>query len=129
MTTLKDLIERDRVRAEVWYGTSEPTPENFQGSTPWTVILHRKGQHLRVPFYTGPAITEDPTTHDVLDCVLSDALAGEQSFEDFAHDFGYDTDSREAYATWEVCGKLAVRVREFLVYSEFFEEYAYADRN
>lgn len=129
MTTLNNLMERDEVRADVSYGSSEPTPENFQGCTPWTVTMIRKGRRISVPFYTRPAIAEDPTAHDVLDCVLSDALAGEQDFEDFASDFGYDEDSRKAYATWEACGKLAARVRRFLGDDETFDEYAYADRD
>lgn len=127
MTTLKSLIRRDNVRADVRYGSSEPTPENFANSTPWTVTLHRKRRKLTVSFYTGSAITEDPTAHDVLDCLLSDASAGEQTFEDFAGEFGYEEDSREAHATWESCEKMAKRVRKFL--GDAFEDYAYADRD
>lgn len=129
MTTLTSLIERDSVRAEVRYGSNEPTPDGFVEFNPWTVTLRRKRRQLSVPFYTGPAITEDPDVHNVLDCILSDALAGEQDFEDFARDYGYDEDSRRAYTTWEACGKMAERVRRFLVDADTFEEYAYADRD
>jgi hypothetical protein len=127
VTTLKDLIARDNVREDVRYGTDGPIPENFAGFSPWTVTLRRKRRQLTVPFYTGPAITEDPTAHGVLDCLLSDASAGEQTFEDFADEFGYDQDSRKAYATWESCVKMAERVRTFL--GDAFEEYLYSERD
>jgi hypothetical protein len=129
MTTLKSLIERDGVRADVSYGASVPTPEDFRDSTAWTVVLRRKGRKLSVPFFTGSAITEDPTAHVVLDCVLSDALIGEDTFEGFASEFGYEEDSRKAYATWESCVKMARKVRKFLQDADTFEEYAYADRD
>jgi hypothetical protein len=44
-----------------------------------------------------------PTVREVLSCLASDVTAGEVSFEDFCADFGYDTDSRRAYKTWESC--------------------------
>lgn len=127
MTTLKGLITRDKVRADVTYGTDKPVPRAFADSNPWTVTLHRKRRKLTVPFFTGPAITEDPTAHDVLDCLLSDASAGEQTFEDFASEFGYDEDSRSALETWRACSRMASKLRRFL--GDAFVDYAYSERD
>ena len=44
--------------------------------------------------------------YDVLNefyCFLSDAASGLLSFEEFCREFGYDTDSRTAYRTWQAC--------------------------
>jgi len=45
-----------------------------------------------------------------LACLMSDAYAGLHSFEDFCGEFGYDTDSRSAYATYTDCMKQADKV-------------------
>lgn len=44
-----------------------------------------------------------PTAASVLYCLISDAGAIDQSFDDWAGDFGMDTDSRKALATYEAC--------------------------
>ncbi len=45
------------------------------------------------------SIPNNPTLADVVNCILSDAqaVADGQSFEDFAHEFGYDEDSRHEF--------------------------------
>lgn len=44
-----------------------------------------------------------PDMLHVLESLALDATALHQSFEDWASDCGYDTDSRKAYAIWEAC--------------------------
>lgn len=124
MTSLTSLVRRDRVRADVTYGTS--VPDGWQpGTHPWRVTLRRNGRQLTVDFYTGPAITEEPSAADVLYCLISDVQAGEMTFEEFCEELGYDEDSRKAYAVWEKCVALASRVRRFL--GGAFGEYADAE--
>jgi hypothetical protein len=44
--------------------------------------------------------------YDILNalyCFVSDAVSGLDSFDEFCRNFGYDTDSREAYQTWQAC--------------------------
>jgi hypothetical protein len=36
-------------------------------------------------------------------CMLSDSMAGEQCYEDFCSEFGYDSDSRKARKIWKAC--------------------------
>jgi len=52
-----------------------------------------------------------PGPADVLHSVLSDAEACGQSFESWCGDFGYDTDSRKAFATYEACQRNGDKVR------------------
>ncbi len=63
----------------------------------------------------------------MLDCLLSDSQAGEQDFEEFCAEFGYDTDSRKAERTWKACRAQAPKVKRLL--GEDFERFLYADRN
>lgn len=126
MTSLKSLVRRDGVRAEATYGAKGPIPDGRTDMNPWRVTLRRKGRRLTVDFFTGPAITDDPDAEGVLDCLLSDLSAGEQSFEEFCSEFGYEEDSRSAYDIWERCGAMAPRVRRFL--GDALEEYLRAER-
>lgn len=51
-------------------------------------------------------------------CFLSDALSGCQSFESFASEFGYDTDSRTAHKTFKACVKSADKAQKLGLESE-----------
>lgn len=118
------------VRAETTYGNDELDASDGyddwrRTAHPWTVTLRYGRRRLTVPFWTGSAHTEDPTAADVLACLVSDARAGEQSFEEFCADFGYDSDSRQAHNTWKACSKLAPRVRRLL--GDDFERFARAE--
>jgi hypothetical protein len=59
-----------------------------------------------------------PSPADVLQCVLSDAEACGQSFESWCGDFGYDTDSRKAFATYEACQRNGDKLRGFFTPEE-----------
>lgn len=119
---LRSLIARDNVRAEAEYGNDATDLDDWQESAnPWTVTLRRKRRQLTVNYWTGTAITEDPDAETVLGSLLSDASSADQSFEDWAGDYGYDTDSRKAYATYEAVQSQTEDLQHFL--GEDFAEY------
>jgi hypothetical protein len=124
MTTLKALCSRIRIESQ--YGGVE-VPDGFApGTHPYRVTLTYRRHRLTVPFFMGPALCEEPTADGVLDCLLSDASAGEQTFEEFCSDFGYDSDSRKAEATYRACAAMAPRLRRFL--GDDFEAFQRAER-
>lgn len=45
----------------------------------------------------------EPQLGDLLACLASDARLGDETFDDFCADLGYDTDSRKAEASWRQC--------------------------
>ncbi len=68
-----------------------------------------------------------PGLVEVLDCLANDASGYEQcrDFGDWAGDYGYDTDSRTAEATWLAVGKISHDLRYALgldVYRQLLEE-------
>ena len=67
-----------------------------------------------LPFFVGPAWSDTPSVYDVLECLFSDASAGQETFESFCEEYGYNSDSRKAYATWEKCVKTDRKLRRFL---------------
>lgn len=54
-------------------------------------------------YYTGSSIKKAPDYDSVMTCLVSEAEALEQTFENWAYYFGFDTDSRKAYKIWEEC--------------------------
>lgn len=123
MATLKSLTQKVKAEAIM---SNKPAPEGFTpGTNAWRVRLSYQGRNLTVDFFTGP-LAGEPDAEGVLDCLLSDVSAGEQSFEDFCSEFGYDEDSRKAERTWKACGALAPKVRRLL--GEDFDTFCYAER-
>jgi hypothetical protein len=56
-----------------------------------------------------------PDICDVVACLVSDASAIDcRSFEDWASDLGYDTDSRKAEATYRACLETGLALRASL---------------
>jgi hypothetical protein len=82
----------------------------------YTVRLNRGDESIRVPWRQGLALTDSPTAADVLESLLSDAAGVEnaESFEDWASEYGYDSDSRRAFATWEACKAQTDQLRDLL---------------
>jgi hypothetical protein len=124
VTTLKTLCSK--VKIESRYGGVE-VPEGFApGSHPYKVTLTYQRRRLTVPFFMGPALCEEPTAEGVLECLLSDASAGEMTFEEFCSDFGYDSDSRKAERTHRAC--VASRAGVLRLLGADFETFNRAER-
>lgn len=86
-----------------------------------------KGEDVRFNHF-GPgehalATPRAPTLLDVLGSLRSDCEAGDQLFEDFCDDFGYDSDSRKAHGIWETCQRVHYELRNLFgrKYTEFIE--------
>lgn len=76
-------------------------------------------------FSQGSAHTEDPTLADVLDCLASDASGYDgQTFENWASDYGYDTDSRKAEKTFRAIKRQSEQLRR-TIGQDAYEELLY----
>ncbi len=80
----------------------------------WRVTLIFQGKEFMVPFSQGSAITRAPGPDDVLDCLACDCSGIGQIFEDWASDYGYDTDSRKAEQLYQTCQQQSKKLRDFL---------------
>lgn len=92
---------------------------------------HNHGDHYRVEFRRAGRVLSfgfwnsyydsrkriPPTQYGVLACISSDADCPE-TFEEFCADYGYDTDSRRAEATFRRCSQFARRLRAFFTAGE-----------
>lgn len=114
MTPLERLCEREGVRIESTYGGVEVPAGWVAGTTGWKVTLHYDKRQLTTSYYTGPAIEREPSAADVLYCLISDVGAGDYTFEQWCCEYGYDTDSRKAFATYEACRSMAPKLQKLL---------------
>jgi hypothetical protein len=96
-------------------GAPAPDWDNFDG-TSWTVTLRRLGHAYTLFFHQGSAHKESPSIEDVVNCVLLDVAGylNARSFEDWAAEYGYDTDSRRAQKVYKAVGKQAVGMRQLI---------------
>ena len=85
----------------------------------WSVTLAGDGapRSIRVPYRMGTAHDgQPPTLDDVLDDLVSEAAAYESaaSFEEWASECGYDTDSRRAARLYRAVDRQSDRLRALL---------------
>ena len=59
-----------------------------------------------------------PTAASVLYSLLLDASGADENFYDWCADYGYDTDSRKALATYEACCIIRADVNKFFTATE-----------
>lgn len=87
----------------VTYGA--PDNPEFSDSDGWTCVLRYANRQMTIPFYMGRGHNgAEPEVSDVLDCLFSDADGVDGvEFEDWASDYGYDTDSRKAERVYAAC--------------------------
>lgn len=70
-----------------------------------------------------------PDVLDVLYSLVLDSSAADETFEDWCANYGYDTDSRKAEATYRACVDYGIRLRRILGadvlarLSELFQDY------
>ena len=62
-----------------------------------------KGYPYKSSSYAKPVLANTPTPASVLYCLLLDAQSGDESFNDWCDNFGYDNDSISAFNTYQAC--------------------------
>ena len=74
----------------------------------------KNGGKVSVSDVEGYVVPTPPDAASVMSCLQSDAHSGDETFDDFCRDFGYDNDSRIAEATWRICVDTRARLRKVL---------------
>lgn len=126
--TLKQLAEKTRLVCQ--YGATldyDKQTDWQKQSTGWSCTLRYQGRQYTFDFWQGSAISGEPKAEGTLNCLLSDAQAGEQTFDEFCGEFGYDNDSRKAEQTWKACKKATAGMKRLL--GADYETFLYAERD
>src|SRR6516225_4809646 len=114
MLSLADRIEKDRIRVSSKFIDTTTDGSGWQHHL-YRVTLKRKGRQWTLDFRQGIGHTSDPTTYDVLNCILSDAsgILNCTGFADWADDYGYNPSSSKARETYDACRKQTDRAWRF----------------
>lgn len=117
--TIKDFITRYGITFEAHPTSGNPNMQDMPAGSRHYVCRfgHEKLPYALSTYYSmGPALEREPTAEEVLDCLASDAAGWENAsgFEDWAGEYGYDTDSRRAERIYVTVGRAALDLKNFL---------------
>lgn len=95
----------------------------------WLITINNQA----FEYYTGVGHRKQdkpvtPELSAVLSCLVLDAAAASESFEDWCSELGYDSDSRKALETYLECQNTALEMRKAKIYlnddlREFLQQY------
>jgi hypothetical protein len=120
---LDEFISKHGISMTTRRADSNPSMVDSRDMNHYRVTIKAGRSRMTIPFSQGYGIKHDPELGNVLDCLASDASGFEnsRSFEDWAGDYGYDTDSRKAERTFMAVGKQSAKLKALLgedAYSE-----------
>lgn len=100
----------------------EPLWKDYDGASesgkyphePLAKHVHEHGTRLDIRHGYQMRQLPKPELRDVLYSLVSDSDAADSTFEDWASDLGYDTDSRKAEAMYRACLDIGSRLRSLI---------------
>lgn len=100
---MKNILDSIELESE-YIGNAAWRPFSSHRSDKWEASLYRGEAKISVDFYLGEGHEgREPEIKEVIYALLNDSYAGSLSFHGFCREFGYNTDSMRAFATWEGC--------------------------
>lgn len=129
---IRDYVQTHRIKVERRMGD----PKHVVDDDGWEhraynlrLVSPTAAKPMLIPWKQGMAINTDPslTPVEVFASVVEDAASADnaRSFEEWAGEFGYDTDSRKAEAIYKECLSLRDRLIKFLGSKAEFIKLAY----
>lgn len=121
--TLAEFIQENGIESKAVPATCNPNfiDPNWKGFH-WLVVLKMGTRTFQVFYSTGTGLVDKrtkqpliPTAQDILNSVKLDSQCVEYStFEDWAQEFGYSSDSISAKKTYDICQEQRTKLRNFL---------------
>lgn len=112
--TVAQFVDRNNIRLACDW--AENNPNMADNMNHWRCVLKCDRRQMTFYFSQGYGIANDPDLESVLDCLASDASGYEnaRSFEEWADEYGYDTDSRKAERTYHAVAKQSAALKRVL---------------
>ena len=121
-----DFLENNGIEMErIFHGTRTPPNWGEHPVNAYTIKLKKQNDKvMESPFYDSINNTQQyprpiPTAYDFLACISGTYY--NEDFSDFCDEYGYDTDSRTAYATWQAVNESAEKMESFFTPEELTE--------
>ena len=126
-TDLKSLCKQRGLTVTAAIGIPVPIRPEMEDKIQAIVTLRYEGRIMSTPYFYGSLKQYEGSTKvqkaklekiepaDVVNCLIVDSdVLNYSSFEDWAENLGYDTDSRKAEDMWKSCQKIAASVKALL---------------
>lgn len=126
MKTLTTFVNENKIKMDVSWTDENKLNKEWKNANHYKVTLKYNVYQLTTYFSQGYGIDREPNAEDVLNCLASDSLGVDnaRSFEEWAVEYGYDTDSRKAEKIYKTCEKQAKKLESFLG-TERYQELLY----
>jgi hypothetical protein len=114
---ISDVLRGVNVRFSCEYTDSNPCMDDSNNMDHWKCKIRCGSHAMTLVFSKGSGHNgAKPTLEEVLDCLASDGAGYEnaRSFEEWASEYGYDTDSRKAERTYKAIAKQAEALKRVL---------------
>lgn len=114
-TELERLVVKEGI--EITAAPSKELPLNpyMLGWSAWDITLKAKGRRMKTLFFTAPGYA--PRAADVIANLCVEAKGLDETggtFEAWCARFGFNNDSRSAFATWKAISDTAPKTKQFL---------------
>jgi hypothetical protein len=120
MITMNNFLEQTPIKITSEQVDDNPHMNSERDMNHYKVTLSTRISGKRKQYTTffsmGLGLRGDPKVDDVLNSLALDSsgIENARSFEDWASDYGYDTDSRKAAQTYKVYQQQAAKLKKFL---------------
>ena len=120
MKTIKQFINENKIRMACDWADNNPNMTDFEGNH-FKLKLKKDKKTMSLYFSQGYGHTGEPQIDSVLECLQSDNLCSQDTFEDFCANCGYDEDSRKAEKIYKTFIKQNAKIKNLLgnSYNEF----------
>ena len=123
--TITGFIEEHNIELSsvTWKETNPNNPE-WKDADHWECVLDSDYGTMTIYFSKGYGHHgEEPHLEEILDCMASDGSSIENvaSFEEWANELGYDTDSRKAERIYNLCVKQSEELKTIMGHDAYFE--------
>jgi hypothetical protein len=127
MGTMADFVARHNIKIACEWADRNPHMPDWNDANHYKCKITMGCKQVTIYFSQGYGVTHEPEAADVLNCLADDSagVSNARSFEEWADEYGYDTDSRKAEKTYNVCVKQAAGLLSFLgedLYNELLWE-------
>lgn len=124
--TIEEFIAKHDLRMDYRQIDSRSKASDFgQGASHYkvTLAIGESLDDMEIEYSMGSAHKDGPKIDDVLDCLAMDAAGIDDSmnFEGWASEYDYDTDSRKAEQTYNLCVAQTEDLKRLLGYAAYQE--------
>ena len=115
--TIQEFAVSNHITLTAERTSENPNMDDSRNMDHWKVTLRCGRRQMTLVFSMGYGHGgKSPEVEDVLSCLSSDSASIEnaRSFEEWADELGYDTDSRKAEKTYNVCKRQAEKLLKLL---------------